>query len=284
MIALTRGVRALLIVVSAVSYVLSLSDVTGPLDARDLPAEPAPALRAVERPTAPPLAAYVRRDPFAGEPEAETPPDDVSADGVGGSGTPGAPGAPRPPKGPDDADGAVVPDIATNVSVPVADATGGNDGPSFVVRATIAGAHPVAYVAQGADLQLVRVGDSVAGRHVLAIDLRGLALSDGTRLDLVESYLATPAPRAKPESRIDAAIAEIKRLRAEVEARRGARDGAPVTAAGATITTGGPVSATTPGPLPTVDMRGLPVGVNPTPDAAGPTAFPYPYPYAPAPH
>ncbi len=265
MIALTRGVRALLIVVSAVSYVLSLSDVTGPLDARDLPAEPAPALRAVERPTAPPLAAYVRRDPFAGEPEAETPPDDVSADGVAGSGT-------------------VVPDIATNVSVPVADATGGNDGPSFVVRATIAGAHPVAYVAQGADLQLVRVGDSVAGRRVLAIDLRGLALSDGTRLDLVESYLATPAPRAKRESRIDAAIAEIKRLRAEVEARRGARDGAPVTAAGATMTTGGTVSATTPGPLPTVDMRGLPVGVNPTPDAAGPTAFPYPYPYAPAPH
>jgi hypothetical protein len=36
--------------------------------------------------------------------------------------------------------------------------------------------------------------------------------------------------------------------------------------------------------LPTVNARGLPVGVNPTPDAVDPTAFPYPYPYAPLTH
>jgi hypothetical protein len=32
---------------------------------------------------------------------------------------------------------------------------------------------------------------------------------------------------------------------------------------------------------PTVNMQGLPVGVNPTADPNGPTPYPNPYPYAP---
>jgi hypothetical protein len=281
MIAQTRRLRAMLIVVSAASYVLSLSDLSNPLDARDLPATPAPTRRTIDRPTAPPLSVYVRRDPFAGAPESETAADDVLQDGSAALGTRSI--VANTPKGADDADGTVVPDIATDGAGVAADANAGVEASSFIVRATIAGAHPVAYVAQGSDLQLVRVGDSVAGRRVVAIDLRGLALSDGTRLDLVESYLATPAPRARGGSRIDAAIAEIRRLRAELEARVG-HDGVPVPLAGRPSPTDMPAFATTPGPLPTVDTRGLPVGVNPTPDAGGPTAFPYPYPYAPASH
>jgi hypothetical protein len=124
------------------------------------------------------------------------------------------------------------------------------------------------------------VGDIVAGRRVAAIDLRGLALSDGLRVDLPESYLATPQPAAASEPDIQnaherAAVPEAALTPAAIPAAAiPAEPGAP--AAGAAS------ASATPAPLRTVDSRGLSPGVNPTPDTVDPTAFPYPYPYPPA--
>jgi hypothetical protein len=253
----TRRIRTLLVAFSAACYVASLDDPGDPLDARGL----APAMPFVrpahDRWTSPPMAALVRRDPFSGSPA--TSPVREASESV-------------PDSGPD------VPDI----DPAAVDAAASADPPSpFVVRATIAGNHPVAYVAHGDDLQIVRAGDVLAGRRVAAIDLRGVTLSDGTRLELPGAYVAPPAPPVRAASRVDPTLAAIARLRSLVLRRT-----VPATerlAAPAVVANPPPV-AVTPGPLPTVNARGLPVGVNPTPDAVDPTAFPYPYPYAPLTH
>jgi hypothetical protein len=164
----------------------------------------------------------------------------------------------------------------------------------IAVRATITGAHPVAYVAEGADLQIVRVGDIVAGRRVAEIDLRGLALSDGLRVDLPESYLATPQPAPAGEPDVGSALSDLARLRSVVRERGAAPAPTPVAAPAATTlpAAAGPAEAgagapgaasasATPAPIRTVDSRGIAPGVNPTPDTVDPTAFPYPYPYPP---
>jgi hypothetical protein len=170
--------------------------------------------------------------------------------------------------------GILGPDIATGVG----DAPG---KPPPVVRATLVGAHAAAYVANGNDVSLVRVGDAVDGRRIVLIDVRGIAFSDGSRLDLAEKYLATPAPRATPRSRIDAVARELARLRATIERRA---TEVPSSKSTAPVATPRRPPEPTAWPLPTADARGRPVGVNPTPDAADPTAFPYPYPYPPAAH
>jgi hypothetical protein len=108
--------------------------------------------------------------------------------------------------------------------------------------------------------------------------LRGLALSDGLRIDLPESYLATPQPAAASEPNRAlherGAVPEAALTPAAIPAATiPAEPGAP--AAGAAS------ASATPAPLRTVDPRGLAPGVNPTPDTVDPTAFPYPYPYPP---
>ncbi len=252
----TRRVRTLLVAFSAACYVASLDDPGDPLDARGLaPAVPF-AMAGHDRWTSPPIAALVRRDPFSGSPT--TSPIRQA-------------GATLPDSGPD------VPDIDPSADYGAASAP----PDAFVVRATIAGNHPVAYVAHGDDLQIVRTGDELANRRVAAIDLRGVTLSDGARLELPGAYVAPPAPPVRAASRGDAMLEAIARLRSLVLRRT-----VPVTAgivAPPLVASPAP-GVVTPGPLPTVNARGLPVGVNPTPDAVDPTAFPYPYPYAPLTH
>jgi hypothetical protein len=263
--AITARVRTLLVFLSAGAYVASLSDFSERLEAQDLVGTQSAFPRVSVRRPPPPIEAVVRRDPFAGEPGGRSSGGRYFARGAASEDLPY--GDAYGPGGQDGTGG-----------------NGGQDGPqgdaeALVVRATIVGSHSVAYVEQGSNFDLVRVGDVLAGRRVTTIDLRGIALSDGSRLDLPDGYLATPAPPPPaPESRADAALDAIARLRAQLSERQSQ----PALPGPASPPEAAPAQATTPGPLPTVDARGLPVGVNPTPDVSGPTPFPYPYPYAPA--
>jgi hypothetical protein len=166
--------------------------------------------------------------------------------------------------------GIVVPNIAE-----VAEA----DSPAMQVsvRATIVGPNPVAYVENGAVMDIVRVGDTLGDQRIVRIDLRGISFSDGSRLDLPDAYAATPPPARASDSAITLRLAEIRRLLAPKQAQV-----APAATPPAGVPSPSP-SATypTPGPLPTVNAQGIPVGVNPTFDPTAPTPYPYPYPYAP---
>jgi hypothetical protein len=206
----------------------------------------------------PSLASLIRRDPFAGVPRPRRPRN--------------APRWSDPPNEP------LVPDIDPGAAGEFAAAAPAPETVQIAVRATITGAHPVAYVAEGADLQIVRVGDVVAGRRVAAIDLRGLALSDGLRVDLPESYLATPQPVAASEP--DRALHE-RGPAPEAAPTPAAIPAAALPAEPGGSPAGAASASATPAPLRTVDSRGLAPGVNPTPDTVDPTAFPYPYPYPP---
>jgi hypothetical protein len=209
----------------------------------------------------------ILRDPFAGSPSdnAPYPGNDrrnFGAAGITATGTGGS---------------VVVPDIDGSAIERAA--------PLLTLRATIAGPSPVAYLDDGSGLQIVRVGDVVAGRNVARIDLRGLAFADGTRVDLPDATpssatAATPQPatgRRRDASRTNAS-----------RALSGAMPGvSPAAPAPPILPAPGPSASPetypTPAPLRTADSRGLAPGVNPTPDTTGPTAFPYPYPYAPHP-
>jgi hypothetical protein len=110
------------------------------------------------------------------------------------------------------------------------------------------------------------------------IDLQGIALSDGSRLDLPGTFVATPPPETGGPPNVVVPISDLRRLLAAQQAGNGVpATSGPQAAPTSAITPGYP----SPGPLPTVDQRGIPVGVSPTPDVNDPTAFPYPYPYAP---
>jgi hypothetical protein len=261
--AITRRTRAILVFVSAGAYVLSLCDVSERTEAHGFDV-PGSATVVVDVSTPPSIASIVRRDPFAGEPGERTDPPSGVSD----------PGGPDP----------VVPDIVPGDAPPEgADAGAGARQPlALTVRATIVGRQAIAYVAEGGDLQLVRVGDTLASRRVAAIDERGIELSDGTRADLPESYLATPEPARPRRQPLEGAEREIQRLRTLLtNARAAVREPAATHQVPPAPSPLAPPAEVKPGPLPTVDARGLPVGVNPTPDASDPTAFPYPYPYPP---
>jgi hypothetical protein len=139
----------------------------------------------------------------------------------------------------------------------------------IVVRATIVGSDPVAYIDDGTGEQLARIGDVVAGRNVAAIDLQGITFDDGTRADLTASAPADLPPSPQPHPAAAGALFE-HRARHTTPAQ-------PVAPATRPASTPNP----TPAPLRTVDPRGLPPGANPTPDALGPTPLPYAFPYAP---
>jgi hypothetical protein len=162
-----------------------------------------------------------------------------------------------------DAPDVAVPNI-DNGALPAAQAA------PAVVRATLVGAQPVAYVDDGTGMQIVRIGDVVGGRNVVAIDLRGVALADGTRLDLPGSARREPPPAAAPPARrTPSPHPNAQDVPDATRSPRSPPSESP------------PPLAATPAPLRTPDSRGLPPGVNPTPDAFGATPLPYPYPYAP---
>lgn len=274
MISLSRTQRAALLFVSASAYLAWFSGYDGRLEAQDLSATPIPTLTIAARPLPPRVASFIQRDPFArgsddARNHAQSPTDvvaesDQRADDIG-----------------------TVPNISessdsTRLAVG-ADAAGDPDprGPeTLVVRATIVGSTPIAYVANGSTMEIVRVGDRLGERRIVAIDLRGIALADGTRLDLPGAFVATPTPQI-PERAVTIKLADLRKLLSSTAGR------APVAAANEPVPPPAPVATPTAveyptaGPLPTIDPRGIPVGTNPTPDANGPTPFPIPYPYAP---
>ena len=186
------------------------------------------------------IAPSIRRDPFAATPA----PHAVLANaGAPASDIEGAAFAAIPP-------GLTVPAIETLAGVP--------SGPprTLVLRATIAGASPVAYVEDGAAISILRPGDAIDGLRIRAIDLHGVEFDDGTRLELPERSAAPVAPRA----------------------RRAAASPSPAPAAAVAAPTAEPsalASVPTPGPLPTPKGGAYPAGSRPTSDPAAPTAFPY---------
>jgi len=192
-----------------------------------------------------PLDGIIRRDPFAG-----------------------APRAPRPKPTATEAFQAL--DLFNGESDIVASGSRANSSettPAFVLKATIVGDSPVAYLSAGKTLRIVRVGDFVGERKVIAIDARGITLAGGDRLNLESTSAASRA-------RGEAGQRGMTRSRSKQEL-------ATPSAAPIVATTSAPVAPTTPGPLPTIKPGAYPIGSRPTPDPFAPTAFPYPYPYPP---
>jgi hypothetical protein len=261
MIALTRGQRAQLLFLSASAFTAWFAGLGAPLHAEGIGNAPVTAFSLGPPPPLPRIGAIVVRDPFAGRALRENSPQRDASHG-GESLSASAEGDVR------------VPDIESGEAL--SEATR-----ALVVRATIVGPNPVAYVSDGNAMDIVRVGDALAERHVAAIDLHGVAFNDGTRLDLPEAY--TPHPRAVQKRTIALEMDDLRRMLAPLA--HGIRPAptplpSPSSSASAPATDAFP----SPGPLPTIDARGLPVGVNPTPDAHDATPFPNPYPYAPASH
>ncbi len=280
MIALTRRQRSLVLFFSASGYIAWFSGLGERLDAQGIIGTPVPALTLGPRAMPPRVASVIRRDPFAGAPER---PDDQPPARTAGPGMPG-----MPANGP----GGVVPNPAgavpdpgmpagTTIASVASDTRSAGPTLTLVVRATIIGPNPVAYVANGRAMDIVRVGDRLGDRRVAKIDLRGLAFSDGSRLDLPGNFDATPAPRREAGGvtiRLDDLRALLGVARPHGPLASPARASAGATAAPTPAPAG---TFPTPGPLPTVNQRGIPVGTNPTFDPTAPTPYPEPYPYAP---
>jgi len=200
------------------------------------------------------------RDPFAGSPE---------RDGTAGLLT-----------------AAAADTVSAGVRVPDIDTASANTVPAtqLAVRAAIVGSNPVAYVDDGAGMQIVRIGDVVGGRNVSAIDLQGIAFSDGTRLNLPAgptrenqggSYRAFLRPRAPHAPASTSTLPTSPRVRAASLLPASPLPGL------ASPSPAPELLYSTPAPLRTADARGLAPGVNPTPDLFDPTPFSYPYPYPP---
>jgi hypothetical protein len=271
---ITSRQRALLLFVSASGYTAWFSGLGDRTSAEELGPVAQPFVTVGERPDLPSVAAIIVRDPFAGKPLPG------AASGANANANANAARNPVQPSSAVGSGDVVVPDIASR--------SGGASGEAtLVLRATIVGPEPVAYVANGTAMDIVRVGDSLGERRVAKIDLRGIAFADGTRLDLPDAYVPPPEParhRAANEDRISLAV--LRRLLLPSHAQPlpdGRSDGnTPNPQMQATpLQTASASAFPTPAPLPTIDMRGLPVGVNPTADPNGPTPYPNPYPYAP---
>jgi hypothetical protein len=265
--ALTRRARALWLFISAISYAATFYGFDDRLDAAEVTAPSVSATDAWPQSIDPPVESIVRRDPFI---RAASSGREYSGD------TPAS--ASHPDRDPDT--DVTVPDIMPTYADEIALAeTSKAETQTISIRATITGTRPVAYVEVGGELDIVRVSDMVGGRRVAAIDLRGLAFTDGTRLDLSDAFSPVPVRRRlHVPNRTDTLMREFQRLRRLLLSRGTASAAAPAAASQ-------PPSAVivTPGPLRTVDPSGLPVGTTPTPDANSPTAYPVPYPYPPRP-
>ncbi len=251
--------RRLWLLVSATSYAATFCGSGDRLGAAEVSEVSITAAAAASPSTDPPVESIVRRDPFEGAIPSTS-----------------APSAPK------DGGDVAVPDIVPHYADEIAfDETPKTDAPALSLRATITGSHPVAFVEVGNTLTIVRISDTIAGKRVAGIDLRGLRFSDGTRLDLVGSSMRAPEPAlAKEAKRPDALMREFQRLRQLVLSRSTTNlTEIPPSAASQRSSD----SVVTPGPLRTVDPRGIAVGATPIPDTGAPTAFPIPYPYAPRP-
>ena len=260
-----RG-RSFLLFLSAAAYVAWFSGLGERSDAQGVSNASSDAT--ITLPTAPPnVAAAVVRDPFAGSPERPGPATGAGMDSSPVTGT-----------GSSDV---LVPNIATTsmVSQPPV---------PLVVRATIVGANPVAYVEQGTAMEIVRVGDVLGNERVETIDLRGLSFASGARLDLPQGYQAPPRPVRQGAPSFALPFDLLRRLVAPRSAHTAVTASPRVGTASPfpLIGTAPPSPSSSPGGaspsrLPTADTRGLTVGTNPTADPNAPTPFPYPYPYAP---
>ncbi|MGH7728852.1 MAG: hypothetical protein ACREM2_08685 [Vulcanimicrobiaceae bacterium] len=252
---LDRRQRALLLFLSAACYLAWFAGV-GEGQAQSLLGFAASSLAPAPAPRVVPVGRAIRRDPFAGAPN------------VGGAARRAQAIAPEAP--------AAVPEIAAAFP-PLGGPSFGDSSPQsdYVLRATITGRSPVAYVAHGASMQIVRIGDILDGRRVAAIALDGIVFADGTQLVLPSSAGQAVAPPRNVTPKASAArldLATLKRLLQNLHA-----SAPPPAAPGPSPTASYPTA----GPLPTPNARGLAPGVNPTPDLSGPTPYPYPYPYAP---
>lgn len=274
MIALSRAQRGALLFVSASAYLAWYSGLGEPLEAQGIARGSTTTLALIPHGEPGRLATLIRRDPFSGAPVTATPEDrPLFAT---------APTAPRPnlPSNETVANLAV-PDIATRDGAPEV-----GSAQLLVVRATIVGSNPVAYVANGSMMDIVRIGDRLGDRRIGTIDLRGIAFTDGSRLDLPDAFVAPPRAPARTPATVTIKLEDLRKLVLRPRAQspplapgaglRGAPQVLPLVAIPAPTGT-----FPSPGPLPTIDARGIPVGTNPTPDANGPTPYPNPYPYAP---
>jgi hypothetical protein len=263
---LTRRARGLLLFLSAASYTAWFSGLGDRTDAAGFDAGYPASLSTPHFDTAPPVAAVIARDPFAGAPSHD-----------GGSKPAGpastlADDSAVPQRIAGSAPSVVVPNIGdiANASVPL----------PLVVRATIVGSNPVAYVENGTAMDIVRVGDTLGELRVVKIDLSGLTFADGSRLELPGAAAVSAPPTPQPVS-VAERLDQIRVLLTKLDARSERNTAPRATAAPAPSETPGFPS---PAPLATVDARGIPVGVNPTSDPSAPTPYPDPYPYAPAVH
>jgi len=282
LISTTRSQRAALFFVSASAYLAWYSGFGEPLEAQGIAGAPAPSLTIVPKAIQPHVSRLIMRDPFAGAPERSAPNDASSR-------SPSTDGAsvtihtnamvPKNLTSADDMTTGFVPDIAS--------ARDTANAVTLVVKATIVGRNPVAYVANGTMMDIVRVGDRLGDRRVAKIDIRGIVFSDGTRLDLPGAFVPTPPPAAAG-SAITIKLDDLRRL-LKPNLQQSLSAPPHRHSAGAAPAAVAPASTEifpTPGSLPTIDARGIPAGTNPTPNASGPTPYPNPYPYAPpaAPH
>jgi hypothetical protein len=251
--------RFALALLAGAAYVASLAGVDDRLDAAEFAAMRATSISTTLETSPPSMRTLVRRDPFAGAPRRDI----VTQSQPGATSTASNDRL-------TDATEVEVPDIRAEDG---ATTPAGGDRTRLSVRATIAGSRPVAYLADGVSLEIVRVGDVVENRRVASIDMNGVAFDDGTRLDLgpAEHERSSPAPAPR------------RRTAATRQRPPHVRTTAPAPIVAPAVAMPSPL-VFTPIPLRTVDPRGLAPGTNPTPDALDPTAFPYPYPYPPAAH
>lgn len=264
---LTHRARGWLLFLSAASYTAWFSGLGERTDAADIEAAYPASVSTPHFDAAPPIAAVIARDPFAGAPshDAGSKPVDVTSSIVAD--------ATAPQRIAGSAPSVIVPNIG--------DVSSANVPLPLVVRATIVGSNPVAYVENGTAMDIVRVGDTLGEQRVVKIDLSGLTFADGSRLELPGVAGVAPAHAPQPAS-IAQRLDQIRKLLTHLDERitQNAAPALPPAAPAPSSTAGYP----SPAPLATVDARGIPVGVNPTSDPNAPTPYPDPYPYAPPAH
>lgn len=260
MLTITRAQRAALLFTSALMYVVWLIGPTAALNAQDTVAVPDRV--ALTEPPSIPVRLAIERDPFAGAPSDASPGAQSSATFSNF----------LPHLQPDTRH--------QELLVPNIDAAMEAKGPppissTLVLKATIVGNDSVAYLQDGTSMKIVRVGDPIGERLVRAIDLAGVELDDGSRLEL-------QAAGSVHHGRLHApSLAEDVARRVEFLLKRQAQNlsGSPagkLVLPSAADTPRAVDSLVTPGPLPTVVPDPLPIGTSPS--NSSPAASPYPLP------
>ena len=268
-LSITRAQRTLLFFLSASGYVAWFAGVGSQLDAQGIVGQRVPSITIPAASPIPRVAEAIKRDPFSGAPA-----EPVAADAAASADGDVRPAEAASSKNALDSDS--VPNISAG-GVPPAVAAA--PAMTLVVRATIVGKNSVAYVANGTEMDIVRMGDSLGDRRIRKIDIEGIAFDDGSRLDLASGYNATPAPILPKTKTITLTADQLRRLSASYNAQAAAVR-PPVAAPTPIPPTAAPAAPET-NALPTADQKGLIPGTNATPNANAPTAFPYPYPYPP---